>query len=69
MLMVCHTVLLCIHVMAWQQWIEFPGHIYCTEQVGSGGDAFVFHFALEPEDIKRISLGAIWNFSKATGLP
>jgi len=55
--------------MAWQQWIEFPGHIYCTEQVGSGGDAFVFHFALEPEDIKRISLGAIWNFSKATGLP
>jgi len=24
---------------------------------------------LEPEDIKIISLGAIWNFSKATGLP
>ena len=27
------------------------------------------HFFLEPEDIKSIILGAIWNFSKATGLP
>ena len=26
-------------------------------------------FFLEPEDINSISLGAIWNFSKATGLP
>ena len=24
---------------------------------------------LEPEDIKSVSLGAIWNFSKVTGLP
>jgi hypothetical protein len=24
---------------------------------------------LEPEDIKSISLGAIWNFGKVTGLP
>jgi len=24
---------------------------------------------LEPEDIKTVSLGAIWNFSKVTGLP
>ena len=24
---------------------------------------------LEPEDIKSINLGAIWNFSTATGLP
>jgi hypothetical protein len=24
---------------------------------------------LEPEDIKIVSLGAIWNFSKVTGLP
>jgi len=24
---------------------------------------------LEPEDIKRESLGAMWNFSKATQLP
>ena len=26
-------------------------------------------FFLEPKDIKSTSLGAIWNFSKATGLP
>jgi hypothetical protein len=26
-------------------------------------------FILEPEDIKSINLGAIWNFSKVTGLP
>jgi hypothetical protein len=24
---------------------------------------------LEPEDIKNVSLGAIWNFGKVTGLP
>jgi len=24
---------------------------------------------LDPEDIKSISLGVIWNFSKVTGLP
>jgi hypothetical protein len=26
-------------------------------------------FFLEPENIKNISLGTIWNFNKATGLP
>jgi len=26
-------------------------------------------FILEPEDIKNINVGAIWNFSKPTGLP
>ena len=25
-------------------------------------------FLLDPEDIKSLSLGAIWNFSKGTGL-
>jgi hypothetical protein len=28
-----------------------------------------YPFFLEPEDVKSISLGAIWSFSKATGLP
>jgi len=28
-----------------------------------------FFFFLEPEDIKCVSLGAIWNFSGVTGLP
>jgi len=31
--------------------------------------AYLGSFFLEPEDIKSISLGAIWNFTKATGLP
>jgi hypothetical protein len=26
-------------------------------------------FFLKPENIKRIRLGAIWNFGKVTGLP
>jgi hypothetical protein len=26
-------------------------------------------FFLEPEDINGVSLGAIWNFGKATGFP
>ena len=30
---------------------------------------FFFFFFLEPEDIKSISLGVIWNFSGVTGLP
>jgi hypothetical protein len=24
---------------------------------------------LEPEDVKNVSLGAIWNFGKVAGLP
>jgi hypothetical protein len=28
-----------------------------------------FFFFLEPEDIKSISPGVIWNFSEVTGLP
>jgi hypothetical protein len=26
-------------------------------------------FFLEPENVKNVTLGAIWNFGKATGLP
>jgi hypothetical protein len=29
----------------------------------------VSSFCLEPEDIKRIRLAAIWRFSEVTGLP
>jgi len=31
--------------------------------------AYLGSFFTDPEDIKRISLGAIWNFSKVTGFP
>jgi hypothetical protein len=30
--------------------------------------AYLGAFFLEPENIKNVSLGAIWNFGKATGL-
>jgi len=31
--------------------------------------AYLGSFFLDPEDIKSLILGAIWNFSKRTGLP
>jgi hypothetical protein len=47
-----------------------------TERVNQGYEslaslrhAYLDSFFLEPEDIKFVSLGAIWNFSKAIGLP
>jgi len=45
-------------------------HIFCEcEALASLRHAHLGSFFLEPEDIKSISLGAIWNFSKVTGLP
>jgi len=45
-------------------------YILCEcEALASLRHAYLGSFFLEPEDIKCISLGAIWNFSKATGLP
>jgi hypothetical protein len=49
---------------------ETSAHIRCKcEALASLRHAYLGSFFLEPEDIKSISLGAIWNFSKATGLP
>ena len=39
------------------------------EALASLRHAYLGSFILEPEDIKRLGLGAIWNFSKVTGLP
>ena len=45
-------------------------HILCEfEALASLRHAYLGPFSLEPEDIKSISLGAIWNFSKVTVLP
>jgi len=45
-------------------------HILCErEAVASPRHVYLGSFFLEPEDIKGISLWAIWNFSKATELP
>jgi len=49
---------------------ETSVHILCEcEAVASFRHTYLASFFLEPEDIKSISLGAIWNFSKVTGLP
>ena len=45
-------------------------HIPCEcEVLASFRHAYLASFYLEPESIKSISLGAIWNFFKVTGLP
>jgi hypothetical protein len=41
--------------------IHFPGH---SERKGK----YIWLPFLGPEDIKILSLGAIWNFGKGTGL-
>jgi len=50
---------------------ETSAHILCEcEALSSLRHAYLGSFFLEPEDIKSISLGgAIWKFSKASGLP
>jgi hypothetical protein len=49
---------------------ETSAHILCEcEALASLRLVYMGSFFLEPEDIKSISLGAIWNFSKVTGLP
>jgi len=49
---------------------ETSAHILCgCEALASLIHVYLGSFFLDPEDIKSISLGAIWNFSKATGLP
>jgi len=49
---------------------ETSAHLFCEcEALASLRHAYLGSFFLEPEDIKSVSLGAIWNFSKVTGLP
>jgi hypothetical protein len=49
---------------------ETSAHILCEcEALASLWHMYLGSFFLEPQDSKNISLGAIWNFSKATGLP
>jgi len=48
---------------------ETSAHILCEcEALVSLRHVYLISF-LESEDIKNMSLGAIWNFSKATRLP
>jgi hypothetical protein len=49
---------------------ESSAHILCEcEALAALRCRYLGSFFLEPEDIKSLSLGAIWSFSKAAGLP
>jgi len=49
---------------------ETSAHILCEyEALASLRHAYLGSFLLKPEDNKSLGLGAIWNFSKVTGLP
>ena len=48
---------------------ETSSHTLCEcEALSSLRHVYLGFFFLDPEDIKSISLGTIWNFSKVTGL-
>jgi hypothetical protein len=49
---------------------ETSAHILCEcEALASLRQVHLGSFFLEPEDVRNVSLGAIWNFSKTIGLP
>jgi hypothetical protein len=49
---------------------ETSAHILCEcEALASLRHMYLGSFFLELEDIRSLGLGAIWNFSRATGLP
>ena len=49
---------------------ETLSHILCEcEALASLRHVYLGSFFLEPEDIRSLELGAIWNYSKVTGLP
>jgi hypothetical protein len=49
---------------------ETSAHMLCRcEALASIRQAHLGSFFLEPEDVKSQTLGAIWRFSKAAGLP
>jgi hypothetical protein len=48
---------------------ETSAQVLCeSEAVASLRHARLGSFFLDPEDVKRLGLGTIWNFSKGTGL-
>jgi hypothetical protein len=48
---------------------ETPVHILCEcKALASLRHAYLGSFFLDPEDIRVLGMGAIWNFAKGTGL-
>jgi len=49
---------------------ETSAHILCDcEALASLRHVYLGSFFLEPEDIRSLGLGAIWNYGKVAGLP
>jgi len=47
---------------------ETSVHILCEcEALASLRHAYLDSFFLDPEDIRKLGMGAIWNFAKGTG--
>ena len=75
----CNTLRRDLHLMGLsdsplcRRWVaedEICAYILCEcEALASLRHVYLGSFFLDPQDIKSVSLGAIWNFSKATGLP
>jgi len=48
---------------------ETSVHILCeSEAFASLRHTYLGSFVLDPEDIRELIIGAIWNFAKGTGL-
>jgi hypothetical protein len=48
---------------------ETSVHILCEcEALASLRHTFLGSFFLDPEDIRKLSIGAVWNFAKGAGL-
>jgi hypothetical protein len=48
---------------------ETSVHIFCAcEALASLRRAHLGSFFLDPEDIRKLSIGAVWHFGKGTGL-
>jgi hypothetical protein len=48
---------------------ETSVHILCEcEALASLRHTYLGSFFMDPEDIRKLSIGAIWNFAKRTGL-
>jgi hypothetical protein len=48
---------------------ETSVHVLCEcEALASLRHTYLGSFILDPEDIRKLSIGAIWNFAKGKGL-
>jgi hypothetical protein len=48
---------------------ETSAHVLCEcEALATHRHTYLGSFFLDPEDVRELSLGAIWNFIKGTGL-